>query len=354
MAFEKYSGAAAKADELGSQRQEAFRQITEQGLAALDRGDAEGAQQQFKLALMIDPQSDSAKHGLERALKVEAVKKLIEAGQAHEKEGNLSFAHADYQEAVRIDPESEQARKAFDRVQDGIKNEEFQQPISEGLAAYHKKDYQLARNKLMKAKSFKPESTEVRNALAQVDEGVRLARIEVFRQRGVKAESDERWQDALESYLAALKIDKNVQFAARGKERSLKQIQIDKRINFFLQNPAVLESDRQLQNAILLVKEVEEIEPKGARRAAELKQLMGHVKAAQTPVKVTIESDNFTEVAIYKVGKLGRFAVRDVALRPGTYTVVGARDGYQDVRQELVIKPGQGSLRISVKCEVEI
>jgi hypothetical protein len=75
---------------------------------------------------------------------------------------------------------------------------------------------------------------------------------------------------------------------------------------------------------------------------------------AQIPINVTIESDNNTEVAVYKVGKLGKFSKRELKLRPGTYTVVGARNGYQDVRQKIVLKPGQASLRVTIKCRIKI
>ena len=71
-------------------------------------------------------------------------------------------------------------------------------------------------------------------------------------------------------------------------------------------------------------------------------------------MKITIESDNLTHVAVYRVGKLGRFSVRELKLRPGTYTVVGNRDGYQDVRQKIVVKPGRQALHITVKCRVKI
>jgi hypothetical protein len=54
------------------------------------------------------------------------------------------------------------------------------------------------------------------------------------------------------------------------------------------------------------------------------------------------------------VGKLGRFESRQLSLRPGTYTVVGTRDGYQDVRKKIIIKPGQSSLRVTIRCEVKI
>ena len=87
---------------------------------------------------------------------------------------------------------------------------------------------------------------------------------------------------------------------------------------------------------------------------ARIKKLEELVSIAQKPLKITIESDNLTDVAVYKVGKLGRFAVHELKLRPGTYTVVGTRDGYQDVRQKIVVKPGGQLLRVTVKCRVKI
>jgi tetratricopeptide (TPR) repeat protein len=353
-ALEKYSLATARANELADQMGDVFLQLMEKGRVALEEGDGETARQGFRLALMIDPANESAQHGLERAEKVEAVTELIETGKQHEENGNVSFAHADYQEAFRLDPESEEARKGLNRVKSQIKNEEFQRLISEGLAAFHHNELQLARKKLLKAKSFKPESREVKDALAEVDQGIRLAGITELRKKAMTAEGMENWKEALASYLAALEIDKNVQFAVQGKERVLKQIQIDKRVSFFLRDPDVLNADPQLEHALSLVHDIEKMESKGPRRAAELKELRRLVTAAQTPVKLIIESDNVTEVAIYKVGKLGRFNVRELDLRPGTYTVVGARDGYKDVRQSVVIKSGQNELRISVKCEARI
>jgi len=353
-ASKKYTDATGKANELTGQIGNAYQRMIEEGRIALDEGDGELAQKKFRVALMIDPSDKLAQHGLERAKNIEKVLILIASGKHHEKNAALSFAHADYQEALRLDPESIEARKALSRVKNQIKNEAFQQLMSEGLAAFHGNNYQLAKANLLKAKSFKPESKEVEDALAQVEQAIRLARIEELRKNALNSENSEKWEQALKSYLAILEIDQHVQFAARGKERSLKQIRIIKRINFFLEAPNVLESDSQLGNAFLLVHEVEEIEPKGPRLKARLSELMRLVETAQTPIKIAIESDSITEVAVYKVGKLGRFAVRELSLRPGTYTVVGARDGYKDVRQKIVIKPGQGPLRITVKCRVKI
>ena len=97
-----------------------------------------------------------------------------------------------------------------------------------------------------------------------------------------------------------------------------------------------------------------DVKPQGPKLAERIKKLEQLVSLAKTPVKITIQSDNLTHVAVYRVGKLGRFEVRELELRPGSYTIVGARDGYQDVRQKIVVKPGRQPLRVIVKCRVKI
>ena len=349
-----YSAAVSKARVLIGQIESVLEQQLAEGQAAMDQGASDLAQQKFSIALMIDPHNQVARHGLQRAQKMDAVKKLMASGNRHENAGKIAFAHADYQEALRLDPESKEARQALARIKGQIRQEEFQQLMSEGLTALHRNEYQLAREKLLKAKSFRPQSQEVKDALAQVDQSIRLARIETYRQKAAAAEQAENWAQALDAYEKVLEIDANIQFATQGKNRALDRIRIDRRIDFFLQQPKALESDRQLENARALIAEIEDINPKGAQLKARFEKLARIVDAAQTPVKIIIESDTFTNVVVYKIGKLGRFESRELSLRPGTYTVVGTRDGYQDVRKTIIIKPGQNLVRIAIRCETGI
>ena len=353
-AAEKYTAAAASAQTLVNKIEPVLKQLLDEGQMALDEGNGELSQQKFSIALMIDPENRLARHSLQRAKNLDAVMQLLESGNRHEKAGKIAFAHADYQEALSLDPESKEARQAVSRVKGQIRDAEFQLLMSEGLTALHRNDHQLAREKLLKAKSFRPESQEVKDALAQVDQSIRLARIKMYRQKAADAKKAENWSQALDAYLQVLKIDANVLFAVQGKEHAQNRIRIEKRINFFLQQPAALESDLQLENAIALIEEIEEIEPKGPQLKERFERLVGIVRAAQTPVKIIIESDMFTDVTVYKVGKMGRFESRELSLRPGTYTIVGTRDGYQDVRKKISIKPGQSTLRVTIRCEVKI
>lgn len=353
-ATEKYAGAIAALNQLSNGTDDALRHMLNEGQMALNQGEGDRAQHLFNVALMIDPENNLARKSLARAKNIETVMRLIASGKKHEEKNNLSFAHADYQEAVRLDPESEKAQTALIRVQNIILAEEFQQLMSSGFTAFNSKDHKGARSLFLKAQSLKPDSHEVSDALAQVDDAIRLSQIDDLRKKALAAEDAEDWEQSLASYQAVLKIDNSIRFAIQGKERSEKRSQLEKHMIDYIEKPNLLESDHHLKQAIELMKQAGKIEPKGPLLNEQLKRLDKRVQLAQTPVPVTLESDGVTEVVVYKVGKFGRFYTRELNLRPGTYTIVGIRDGFKDVRQTMSVKTGQGPIRVVVKCGEKI
>jgi hypothetical protein len=350
----EYARATVIGRQLADQADAALQRMLEEGRIALTEGKGAVAQKKFSVALLIDPANQSAQKGLKRSQTIETVLQLIESGEQHEKDNGLALARTDYQQALQIDPDANAARQALNQVTDLIKAQQFSQLMSAGLTAFHNNDYALARTRLLEAKSLRPGSREVSDALLQVDQALRLARLDRLRATALKAEHSEDWQAALKSYLAVLEIDPNLQFATRGKERAGEQIRIAKRLDYYLAQPQVLESDKQLKNAVQLLDDAQNVAPRGHALASRINALDRLVAVAQTPVTITIESDNLTQIAVYKVGKLGRFSQHELKLRPGTYTVVGARDGYQDVRRKIVVKPGQQDLRVTVQCRIKI
>lgn len=349
-----YARATSMAKELARRSGEVLTRLIGQGQTALAAGDSALAQQKFATALRIDSSSQVARRGLERARTIEPVTALIASGNQHENNGNLTLAIAEYQKALQLDAHSPEARNALERVNGQKREAQFHQLVSGGLAAFHNKEYPVARKKLIKARTLKPNSPEVLDALSLVNQAVRMERIDTLQKNGQAAEQKEDWQDALKSYQAVFDIDNNIQFASQGKKRAAEQIQIARRIDFFLDKPELLASDDQLKNAGLVLSEAGNIKPQGPKLTERIQKLERLVSIAGTPIKVILESDNLTHVAVYKVGKLGSFEVYELELRPGTYTVVGARVGYRDVRQKIVVKPGRETVHVTVKCKVEI
>jgi tetratricopeptide (TPR) repeat protein len=302
----------------------------------------------------MDKEAAEARRGLKRAKSLETVEGLIASGRKHEQKNDLSAAQSDYREALGLDPESDEAKKALDRISNAIDRRDFQKSMSAGFEAFHQGNYRAAQAAFLRAKNLRPDSLEVKDALAQVDQALGLARIDNLRERAVAAEKAENWKAALEAYSEVLKLDPTIQFAQLGRERSLDRIRLTRQINYYLAKPHVLESDRMLENAILVLEAAQGVEPKPPGLAGLVAKLDRLVTIARTPVRVTLESDNLTEVAVYKVGRLGRFSAHDLNLRPGTYTVVGTRDGYKDVRLQIAVEPGPQTLRVRVQCREKI
>ena len=78
------------------------------------------------------------------------------------------------------------------------------------------------------------------------------------------------------------------------------------------------------------------------------------ISDASKIILVKLNSDNETDVVIYKVGKFGKFVNKEIHLRPGLYTVVGSRKGYKDFRKIFKITAGKDSVSLYVQCKEKI
>ncbi len=245
-----------------------------------------------------------------------------------------------------------------DTVQSRPPTEPNRQPsealLSQGLDQLHRGQYRLARDTLLKAAALDPGSQAVRDALAQADQALKLDHLNRLRREATAAEKNGQWSTALERYAAALAIDPNVGFALRGKQHAIQRITIARRIDFYLAQPDALLNDRHFENAVQLLADAGELTPRDAELTTMMNQLDRLLTAAQTPVPVTLTSDKLTDVAVYRIGRMGRFDARNLSLRPGTYTVVGTRDGYRDVRLTVTVRPGVTPPPVHVACTQRI
>ncbi len=88
-----------------------------------------------------------------------------------------------------------------------------------------------------------------------------------------------------------------------------------------------------------LLQQARTISPRGPVLKQQIEQLDRPAAAGQyTDRTVTLRSDEQTEVIVYKVARLGSFDQRELTLRPGTYTAVGSRTGYRDVRRTFTVR----------------
>ena len=167
-------------------------------------------------------------------------------------------------------------------------------------------------------------------------------------------EEREEWREALGAYEAALAVDPLVAFALEGKERAGSRAALQAALDFHVRNPARLSTEAVAREAEAVLERARDVEAPGPRHRAQVAALETALANARATVPVQLESDGQTELTLSRVGRLGTLTRRTVDLRPGTYTVVGSRRGYRDVRRQFTIAPGSPAPTVVVRCEEAI
>ena len=353
-ATEAYRNAVTQLDTLEARRDILLQEALVEGAEALGKGNSDTAAERFSFVLTIDAAHTAAQQGLARAKTIEKVLALLSSGHAHEENNELILAQADYDAAVALDPEFTEARTAAEQVAGAISAQRFQRAMSEGLTALNVDDFASAGAAFEAARALRPDSQAATDGLLQSEAAIRLRQIASHRGKAGVLEQEERWAEAAQEYQAALNLDPTILFAQEGNARTLKRAELAARMAGYLGHPSRLTSPEVHDRAVALIRDVSLIENKGPKLGRQLSSLEALVELAGTPVPVQLQSDNSTEVAVYRVGRFGKFTTRDLKLRPGTYTVVGTRDGYRDVRKEITILPGKAIGSVVVRCDEKI
>ena len=353
-ATSQYEAALTLFEPLLDEVDEVFSTTLDQAEAALADADAALALERFDLAVAISPCSARAQDGYDRARNLDEVLALVETGLEYEDNLELDAASESFRRAMELDEQWQPARDGYERVQGTRQQMDFDTRMSEGLAALAAGDFESARAAFRMAQRMRPNSTEPADGLMQVDQGLRLARINSLETRVATLEEEERWEDAVAAYEEILELDENLAFAQDGLLNARNMVTLHGQLDEYIEKPDALSSPATMQRATNLVVSITRMDTIGPRLTSQRDELSRLLKRAATPLTVRFVSDNATEVSVYKVGKLGTFETQALELRPGSYVAVGSRPGYRDVRLEFLVGPEIDMQPVVVQCEEPI
>jgi hypothetical protein len=352
-------GAAAQAYGAARQVLEALEAGRDQRLAAaldsaqraLQADHVAAALAGFELVLLIEPDHPQATEGLARARVRDQVLTLLDTARQSQQASELDSARSAYQEALRLDPQYTAAADALQQVEQRLADDAFQRAMSEALTALDAGRLQAARQSLEQAASIRPGDAGVGDARRRLADARRSATLKRLRAGASARVASEDWSAALDLYRQALKVQPGAAFARQGSARAERRQRLHGQLDDLLGDPARLHSPELLAGAERLLASIGTVPDNEPRLAGKLASLQSRVDQAKTPVKVTLHSDGETEVVIYHLGGLGRFQVHHLELRPGTYTAVGSRPGFRDVRKVFRVQPGSPPPPLLVRCE---
>jgi tetratricopeptide (TPR) repeat protein len=322
----------------------------EAGDRALAAGQTGVARQAFEMAQKIDPINRRAASGLERSARLDRVLELVAQGENALTSGDAAGAAALFDRAARLDPANELARSGLARARGAAGEDAYARALGQGFAALVAGRYEDARAAFSRAKSMRPSATEADEGLAQVASASQGRTLEGGRKRAADLEAAERWSEALAEYERILSEDASVEFARAGRDRVAPRAELGERLQRLIDRPERLAAPEVRAEANRLLARARVVEPSGPVIRSQIARLELLLPEFDEPVRLTVESDNATQISIPRVGVFGAFYRREIQLRPGRYTVVGTRAGYRDVRRDITIAPGQSLQTVNISC----
>jgi hypothetical protein len=246
------------------------------------------------------------------------------------------------------------AKSAPIRVEPRPTAQRFGALMTDGLAQLERREWSAAEQSFGAALKLQPADRSAADGLARAKDGLQREALARLQQEAQALESAERWDDALAAHQRAAAIDPTVDFAREGRARSERMIALHARLDGYLANPSRLASSRVRDEAQQFLASLQRENSGGPRLAQSKQRLASLLARAAATVTVVLASDNATEVTVHRVGPLGRFQSRELALSPGTYTLVGSRPGYKDVRVEVTVDPDSPPPRVFIACEERV
>ena len=322
----------------------------EEGRAALADGDAIAAIAAFRRAAALEPGNTAAENGLRNSEVLAEVHALETAALAHEERHEREAATRAARRVLDLEPNSEIARGVIRRAVTAAERGNYRDLVTRGLAALEARQYQSALDAFSSAAEHEPAAPEVIDGLARARAGLKQDAVSRHLALAAEAEKAENWALGVGEYRSVLALEPSSAVAQDGEVRSSERLELTRRVEFHLANPDRLATTEVLEEAADLVAEAQAVTPRGPRFSDLIDRLDRLVVQTSIPVPVLLESDGLTDVVVFRVGELGAFDRQTIELRPGTYTVVGRREGFRDVRLVIKVGPGQSPPTVRVFC----
>lgn len=340
----------AKLQSLMEQGEKQFQESLREGLDALNSGDGDRAKESLATAQALRPDDPFVAQQLKRAETINQVFAHFEQGRRYEDQGLYSLARVEYGKALDLDPDSVNINTRLQAINQELNREIFETTIRDGMAALAAGNGDSAVELLEKATALMPGDIQTRNALQDARELQRRQRVDRLVAAGERELENRAWLAARDAFEEALDYEPASQAAQDGLSRAQAQIELEAQIKAILLEAESFERNGELEKALIVLREGRQIADPSGAITEKIKFLEDILAEQSKPQKVTILSDNLTNIQIYQVGNFEPTRELNLELRPGEYTVVGSRLMYRDVRHTLRVEVGESPQPLEVIC----
>ncbi len=340
--------------------------LVEEGNAAIDQGKTDLAREKFQAAMSLDRNNIPALRGIDRSRTLDQVLDIMRQGALDEQEFEssddiefLSLAAEKYAQVLVLDPRTEDAKIAAQRVIELTADKQFRDAMSDGFSALFTQRYGVAKQGFAAALKVKPNNDVASSAYRQSLASDKRASLSSILANAKRLERNEEWASALSTYQAVLQRDPNQVSAKLGKIRAQARKQLDISIENVLSDTLALARQSQRTKAEGVLADARRIKSKGPLLRKQIASIEASIKQIDSTIKVSFTSDGLTDVNLKKAGskkiRLGKFSVKNLALKPGRYVVSGVRLGFKDERREIELRVNGDDIQTySITCKTPV
>ena len=353
-ARDRYQAALTQLQQIDADETSLYANFMSEGDNAYAAGDAATAEAAYGQALLLQPGSAQAVAGMERAQALGAVLELLETGRKLQADQQLDAAREQYRQAQVLDAAHPDVRTALNEVERAIVDRNFAGAMSRGYTALQAGNAAEAQQAFQQALGIKPGAGEANAALAQARDQQTFAALNVQVEAAERFEAEENWAEALAAWDRALEVDPNLVSVQQGQRRSQSRNNLDVFLRGIVDDPLRLATPDIHAQATQVLADARQLPDAGPKLREQLQTVQTYLQQALVPATVQLQSDGVTSVTLLRVGELGAFTNRTLDLTPGTYTAMGVRPGYRDVRQEFQVSIDGRAPMVTVACSEAI
>jgi tetratricopeptide (TPR) repeat protein len=352
VAIASYRDARAALEALIADGEARFAQALVDARQAIDARDAEAADEAIHRAQLVHPDHPTVQELARRAGLIPEIVTRLRTARNQELQERWNDAVDTYESVRTLDPATVGLDELIARARDGATGQGLEAQLSQGFAALEQGRLDTAKTAFANALRIDPGNLIALGGQQQAEEKSQLLTIRRLQDDATGAERGERWTEAAAAYQRLLELDANLQFARSGKTRADTQARTLDTLERIAAQPERLSSDQLYADATRILERARGLVPRGPTHAARIDEVAALLEHYATPVPVVLRSDNATDVTLSTVGRLGRFDVKQLELRPGAYTLIGSRDGCRDVRANITVRPSMEP--VDIRCEEQL
>ncbi len=350
LSLDRISTATRRLERVAAAARDALQAQLDLGELALTGGQIGPARQAFTLALQIDPTNVRAQEAARRAASLDTALPVLADAETALVAGDNARAITAFQAVLAADPHNARAHAGLAQARAVGSDQRYAKLLGEAQAALRDGRLSDARDAFDHARSLRPQAPEVQAGLQQLVAAGVTENAAAARNRIAALEAQERWSQARTDYEALLHDDPTLQFAQQGLLRVRPRAELDADLQGLINKPERLAARDVREEARSLLQRAHAVAAPGPVLRSQVTRLELLLPDYEKSVRVVLESDGLTQVSVNRVGVLGSFARRELQLKPGSYAVIGTRVGFRDVRQELIVAPGQDPPVLSIRC----